>query len=124
MCTFGLVGVIPIFFVQLFRDDVEWASSLKTAIVILVATLPVAMPLVVTTALAVGSYELSQEKAIVQRLSAIEEVSPRARRLPFNRSSVSDVGLPLLYPPPIIVSRPALFFSSPASDGWNGHPVL
>ncbi|UPR03149.1 P-type cation-transporting ATPase [Chloropicon primus] len=75
MCTLGLVGVIPIFFVQLFRDDVEWASSLKTAIVILVATLPVAMPLVVTTALAVGSYELSQEKAIVQRLSAIEEMA-------------------------------------------------
>jgi len=75
MCTLGLVGVIPIFFVQLFRDDVEWATSLKTAIVILVATLPVAMPLVVTTALAVGSYELSQEKAIVQRLSAIEEMA-------------------------------------------------
>jgi len=75
MCTFGLLGVIPIFFVQLFRDDVEWATSLKTAIVILVATLPVAMPLVVTTALAVGSFELSQEKAIVQRLSAIEEMA-------------------------------------------------
>jgi H+-transporting ATPase len=75
MCTFGLVGVIPIFFTQLFRDDIEWATSLKTAIVILVATLPVAMPLVVTTALAVGSYELSQEKAIVQRLSAIEEMA-------------------------------------------------
>ncbi len=75
MCTFGLVGVIPVFFVLLFRDEVEWATSLKTSIVILVATLPVAMPLVVTTALAVGSYELSREKAIVQRLSAIEEMA-------------------------------------------------
>ena len=61
--------------VLLFRDEVEWATSLKTSIVILVATLPVAMPLVVTTALAVGSYELSREKAIVQRLSAIEEMA-------------------------------------------------
>lgn len=75
MCTFGVVGVVPIFFVQLFRDDVEWATSLKTSIVILVAVLPVAMPLVVTTALAVGSFELSKEQAIVQRLSAIEEMA-------------------------------------------------
>jgi len=75
MCTFGLLGVIPIFFVQLFRDQVEWATSLKTAIVILVAVLPVAMPLVVTTALAVGSFELSRERAIVQRLTAIEEMA-------------------------------------------------
>ena len=59
----------------LFRDGQEWPGALKLAIVVLVAVLPVAMPLVVTTALAVGALELSREQAIVQRLSAIEEMA-------------------------------------------------
>ena len=75
MCLVGLLGCIPIFFVLLFRDGQEWAGALKLAIVVLVAVLPVAMPLVVTTALAVGALELSREQAIVQRLSAIEEMA-------------------------------------------------
>ena len=64
-----------LFFVRLIRDDRSFADSFKFAVVILVAVLPVALPVVVTTGLAVGALELSKHKAIVQRLSAIEELA-------------------------------------------------
>ena len=71
----ALVFLIGLFFVQLIRDDVQADQAIKLCFVILVAVLPVAMPVVVTTGLAVGALELSKEKAIVQRLSAIEEMA-------------------------------------------------
>lgn len=61
--------------VLLIRDGRSVAEALKQSMVILLATLPVAMPLVITTGLAVGALELSKEKAIVQRLSCIEEMA-------------------------------------------------
>ena len=64
-----------IFFVLIIRDGKSIAEALKQSMVILLATLPVAMPLVITTGLAVGALELSNEKAIVQRLSCIEEMA-------------------------------------------------
>lgn len=66
---------IILFFVRLMRHDRSLAESFKFAVVILVAVLPVALPVVVTTGLAVGALELSRHKAIVQRLSAIEELA-------------------------------------------------
>ena len=61
--------------VLLIRDGKSVAEAMKQAMVILLATLPVAMPLVITTGLAIGALELSREKAIVQRLSCIEEMA-------------------------------------------------
>jgi len=75
MCVAGVVGILPIFFVLLFRDGTQWLDAIQLCLVILVGVLPVAMPVVTTTGLAVGAYELSREKAVVQRLSAIEEMA-------------------------------------------------
>ncbi|KAJ8601386.1 hypothetical protein CTAYLR_004989 [Chrysophaeum taylorii] len=69
------VVCVILFFVRLQRDNRSFADSFKFAVVILVAVLPVAMPVVITTGLAVGALELSRHKAIVQRLSAIEELA-------------------------------------------------
>lgn len=70
----SIVCVI-LFFVRLMRDGRSLSESFKFSVVILVAVLPVAMPVVITTGLAVGALELSKHKAIVQRLSAIEELA-------------------------------------------------
>jgi len=75
MCIAGVLGILPIFFVMLFRDGTQWLDAVQLCLVILVGVLPVAMPVVTTTGLAVGAYELSREKAVVQRLSAIEEMA-------------------------------------------------
>jgi len=66
---------IVIFLVTVVRDESPVPQAIKLSFVILVAVLPVAMPVVVTTGLSVGAFELSQDKAIVQRLSAIEEMA-------------------------------------------------
>jgi H+-transporting ATPase len=72
--------------------------AIKQAFVILVSTLPVAMPVVVTVGLAVGSKELAAQGAIVQKLSAIEELagvdilcSDKTGTLTLNQLSIQDV---------------------------------
>jgi H+-transporting ATPase len=44
-------------------------------VVVLVASIPLALEIVVTTTLALGSRELAKEGAIVTRLAAIEDLS-------------------------------------------------
>ena len=63
-----------ILIVLVVRDE-PVAEATKLCFVIIVATLPVAMPVVITTGLSVGAYELTEDEAIVQRLSAIEELA-------------------------------------------------
>ncbi len=69
------VFCIVIFMTVVVRDEQPVAQAVKLSFVILVAVLPVAMPVVVTTGLAVGALELSEDNAIVQRLGAIEEMA-------------------------------------------------
>nr|AAP30857.1 P-type H+-ATPase [Trypanosoma brucei] len=56
-------------FKQKFRD------ALQFAVVVLVVSIPIALEIVVTTTLAVGSKKLSKHKIIVTRLTAIETMS-------------------------------------------------
>lgn len=60
------------------RHDWIWADSLKIlqfVLVLLVASIPVAMPAVFSITMALGALSLSKEKAIVSRLEAIEEMA-------------------------------------------------
>ena len=50
-------------------------NILQFVLVLLVASIPVAMPTVFSVTLALGALELSKEKAIVSKLSAIEEMA-------------------------------------------------
>ena len=56
-------------------DGSSISESFKLAFVVLSAILPVTMPLVLTTTLAVGSQELAKDDAVVQRFSAIPEMA-------------------------------------------------
>ena len=56
-------------------DQVIVKESLSFAVVLLVASIPVAIEIVTTTTLALGSRYLSSEGAIVTRLTAIEEMA-------------------------------------------------
>jgi H+-transporting ATPase len=68
---------------QVYRDVVAadvWTLSTVGAIaqfvlVLLIASVPVAMPAVMSVTMALGALALSKEKAIVSRLSAIEELA-------------------------------------------------
>eukprot|EP00753_Platysulcus_tardus_P019335 PLAT7096.1.p1 GENE.PLAT7096.1~~PLAT7096.1.p1 ORF type:complete len:1023 (+),score=497.92 PLAT7096.1:26-3094(+) len=70
--AFVLVGVI---FIDGITEKEEFFSLLKLCLVLLVASIPIAMQVVTTGTMAVGSRELARRQAIVSRLSAIEELA-------------------------------------------------
>jgi H+-transporting ATPase len=69
--------------VKVYHDIVvadDWGLEdalgiLQFALVLLVASIPVAMPAVFSITMALGALALSKEKAIVSKLSAIEEMA-------------------------------------------------
>ncbi|WP_020414401.1 plasma-membrane proton-efflux P-type ATPase [Microbulbifer variabilis] len=68
---------------QLYRDIViapnwHWSdiiNILRTVLVLLIASIPVAMPSVITVTNALGALALSRKKAIVSKLESIEELA-------------------------------------------------
>jgi H+-transporting ATPase len=60
--------------VALFRGD-KFTTTLQFALVLTVAAIPVAMPTVLSVAMAVGARILARKSAIVSRLAAIEELA-------------------------------------------------
>ena len=58
-----------------FARDVDFLSALSFCVVLLVASIPIAIEIVSTTTLALGSRELAKYGAIVSRLQAIEEMA-------------------------------------------------
>src|SRR6202042_202332 len=71
-----LAGVLVagIITVAIFRGD-PILTTLQFALVLTVASIPVAMPTVLSVTMAVGARLLAQQKAIVTRLVAIEELA-------------------------------------------------
>lgn len=67
MCT--------IVFVYLLYQGTTVTIDLSFTVVLLVASIPLAIEIVTTTTLALGSKELSKHGAIVARLSAIEDLA-------------------------------------------------
>jgi H+-transporting ATPase len=68
----ALVAVI--FFVALFRHE-SLLETLRFALVLTVAAIPVALPAVLTVTMAVGATALAKKEAIVSKLVAIEEMA-------------------------------------------------
>eukprot|EP00596_Hydrurales_sp_CCMP1899_P000338 CAMPEP_0119040160 /NCGR_PEP_ID=MMETSP1177-20130426/10002_1 /TAXON_ID=2985 /ORGANISM="Ochromonas sp, Strain CCMP1899" /LENGTH=917 /DNA_ID=CAMNT_0007004925 /DNA_START=408 /DNA_END=3161 /DNA_ORIENTATION=- len=67
-----LSGIVLIF---LLVSDVSLKESISFTVVLIVASIPIAIEIVVTTTLALGSKELSKMGAIVTRLAAIEDMA-------------------------------------------------
>ena len=69
--------------VQVYRDIIisdDWGAKdalgiLQFVLVLLVASIPVAMPAVFSITMALGALALSKQRAIVSKLSAIEEMA-------------------------------------------------
>eukprot|EP00743_Colponemidia_sp_Colp-15_P005755 GILK01006186.1.p1 GENE.GILK01006186.1~~GILK01006186.1.p1 ORF type:complete len:1042 (-),score=202.42 GILK01006186.1:164-3166(-) len=82
LLIFSLVLVVIIFFYLFTRPDEaidsdkpKWLSSLAICVVLLVASIPIATPVVVTSTMAVGAHRLTAHRVIISRLSAIEELA-------------------------------------------------
>jgi H+-transporting ATPase len=70
----SLVLVAILVLVQLHRHA-PWIDLIQFALILTVASIPVAMPAVLSMTMAVGAMVLSKKKAIVTRLEAIEEMA-------------------------------------------------
>ncbi len=69
-----LVLVLIIIMVSLFRNE-NFLEIARFAMVLTVAAIPVALPAVLSVTMAVGAVNLARRKAIVSRLTAIEELA-------------------------------------------------
>lgn len=74
LIVIAIALVVLILAVALFRHD-NMLIALKFALVLTVASIPVAMPTVLSVTMAVGARLLAQKQAIVSRLAAIEELA-------------------------------------------------
>jgi len=70
--SLALVAILII--VQLFRGS-SFTEMLQFALILTVASIPVAMPAVLSVTMAVGALALSKMKAIVSRLESVEEMA-------------------------------------------------
>lgn len=70
----ALLLIILILLVALFRGH-GIVETLRFALVLCVASIPVAMPTVLSVTLAVGAERLARRRAVVTRLAAIEELA-------------------------------------------------
>jgi H+-transporting ATPase len=68
----ALIGVIVA--VSLLRGD-DVATTLEFALVVTIASIPVALPAVLSVTMAVGSRHLARHEAVVSHLPAVEEMS-------------------------------------------------
>jgi len=70
----SLVLVVMLVLFQLHRNA-PWLELMQFALILTVASIPVAMPAVLSMTMAVGAMALSKHKAIVTRLESIEEMA-------------------------------------------------
>ena len=108
LIVLAIVLVLIVFVTQLVKADLagenigrEILRSVKFLLVLIVASIPIAAPVVLSLTMAVGATRLAREKAIVQRLSSIDELagidmlcSDKTGTLTLNQLSLGD---PLLH---------------------------
>ncbi|MCB2222235.1 MAG: plasma-membrane proton-efflux P-type ATPase [Bacteroidetes bacterium] len=70
----ALILVAAILAVSLYRGD-EFLTILRFCLVLTIAAIPVAMPTVLSVTMVVGAKILSKKKAVVRKLSSIEELA-------------------------------------------------
>jgi len=97
VCIFARLMALPVNNNALFSGGSQFLNALSIVVVILVASIPIAIEVVSTSTLAVGAHTMAAKQVIVARLNAIEELagmtvlcSDKTGTLTLNQLSLDD----------------------------------
>ncbi len=114
-----------IFLVGVFVQHHSWLYMLRYALVLTVASIPAALPAVLSITMAIGAMELARKQAIVTKLVAIEELagvdvlcSDKTGTLTKNKLTVEEV-----IPVGSWKSKDVILFAALASKEENKDPI-
>jgi len=120
LIMFALLLVLMIILIGFFRHE-GFMEMFQFALVLMVAAIPAALPAVLSVTMAVGSTALAKKKAIVSKLSSIEEMagmdilcSDKTGTITKNELTVADV-----IPFDKFTGNQVLLFASLASNADN-----
>lgn len=74
LCTIGIFLVV-VLIVQYAAFKYDYRRGIDNMLVLLIGGIPIAMPTVLSVTLAIGAKQLAEHKAIVTRITAIEEMA-------------------------------------------------
>ena len=120
--TLSLVVIILI--VGLFRHE-NWIELLRFSLVLTVASIPVALPAVLTVTMAIGALDLAKRQTIVRKLAAIEELAgvdvlaaDKTGTLTLNQMTIEQIR-----PQPPYSASDVVFYALLASREENHDPI-
>lgn len=70
-----LAVVVAILVLQIYGRRQEWKVAVVRALSLTIASVPVALPLVMNVMMAAGAHEMARQKALVTHLSALQEIA-------------------------------------------------
>lgn len=110
---------------RFFSGELDFVRLLKFCLVLTVASIPVAMPTVLSVSMSVGAQDLAKKNAVVTRLSAIEELSgmnmlcsDKTGTLTLNKLSLGDP-----YTMPNVTADELILAAALASDTQDADPI-
>lgn len=110
---------------RFFSGELDIIRLLKFCLVLTVASIPVAMPTVLSVSMSVGAQNLAKKNAVVTRLSAIEELSgmnmlcsDKTGTLTLNKLSLGEP-----YTRPGVTEEELILAAALASDTQDADPI-